>query len=118
MQIFLVQEIVTGGVELILGLHREPLGTAVLPGMGGVTAELVKDTSMRMPDSECGLSHEEALELIQELKTFPLLNGYRGRPRADIDALASAIVAFAWMATELGSRRIEAEFNVLVQEGV
>ena len=57
------------------------------------------------------LSHEEALALIRELKTFPLLDGFRGRPRADIEALASAIVAFARMATELGSRLIEAAIN-------
>ncbi|MFX1674914.1 acetate--CoA ligase family protein [Paraburkholderia sp. A2WS-5] len=110
-QAFLVQEMVTGGVELILGLHRDPLGTAVLLGMGGVTAELIKDTSMRMLDSESGLSREEALALIRELKTFPLLDGFRGRPRADIDALASAIVAFARMAAAVGSRLLEAEIN-------
>ncbi|HKR45959.1 MAG TPA: acetate--CoA ligase family protein, partial [Paraburkholderia sp.] len=90
---------------------RDPLGAAVLLGMGGVTAELIKDTSMRMIDPECGLAREEALALIRELKTFPLLDGFRGRPRADIEALASAIVAFARMATELGSRLIEAEIN-------
>ncbi|WP_434664304.1 acetate--CoA ligase family protein [Paraburkholderia sp. A3BS-1L] len=110
-QAFLVQEMVTGGVELILGLHRDPLGTAVLLGMGGVTAELIKDTSMRMLDSESGLSREEALALIRELKTFSLLDGFRGRPRADIDALASAIVAFARMAAAVGSRLLEAEIN-------
>lgn len=108
---FLVQEMVTGGVELILGLHRDPLGTAVLLGMGGVTAELIKDTSMRMVDPESGLSREEALAMIRELKTFPLLDGFRGRPRADIDALASAIVAFARMAAAAGSRLLEAEIN-------
>lgn len=110
-QAFLVQEMVTGGVELILGLHRDPLGTAVLLGMGGVTAELIKDTSMRMLDPESGLSREEALAMIRELKTFPLLDGFRGRPRADIDALASAIVAFARMAAAAGSRLLEAEIN-------
>lgn len=110
-QAFLVQEMVTGGVELILGLHRDPLGTAVLLGMGGVTSELINDTAMRMLDPESGLSYVDALELIRELRTFPLLNGFRGRPRADIDALASAIVAFARMATELGPRLVEAEIN-------
>ncbi|MEX3820676.1 acetate--CoA ligase family protein, partial [Paraburkholderia sp. BR14262] len=110
-QAFLVQEMVNGGVELILGLHRDPLGTAVLLGMGGVTAELINDTAMRLIDPQCGLSREDALALIRELKTFPLLDGFRGRPRADIDALASAIVTFSWMATQLGSRLVEAEIN-------
>lgn len=45
---FLVQEMLSGGVEIILGMHRDPLGTAILLGMGGVTAELFKDTTMRL----------------------------------------------------------------------
>jgi acyl-CoA synthetase (NDP forming) len=108
---FLVQEMVTGGTELILGLHRDPLGTALLLGMGGVTAELFKDTTMRLLSSEAPLSRDDALEMIHELKTWPLLDGYRGRPRADIDALVTAIVGFARMAVQLGGRIVEAEIN-------
>jgi acetate---CoA ligase (ADP-forming) len=108
---FLVQEMVAGGTELILGLHRDPLGTALLLGMGGVTAELFKDTTMRMLSTEAPLSRADALAMIHELKTWPLLDGYRGRPRADIDALVTAIVAFARMAVRLGGRIVEAEIN-------
>lgn len=110
---FLVQEMVTDGVELILGLHRDPLGTAVLLGMGGVTAELIGDTAMRMLDPVRGCSREEAFSLIRALKTFPLLDGFRGRKRADIDALAAAIVAFSAMAVQLGPRLAVAEINPL-----
>lgn len=112
-QAFLIQEMIGGGVELILGLHRDPLGTAVLLGMGGVTAELIKDTTMRLLDPLNGLSSNEAMAMIRELKTFPLLDGYRGQPRADIDALASAMVAFSRMAVQLGERLVEAEINPL-----
>jgi acyl-CoA synthetase (NDP forming) len=108
---FLVQERVSGGTELILGLHHDPLGTAVLLGMGGVTAELIKDTSMRLLCPKRGLTRDDALDMIRELKTYPLLDGFRGRPRADIDALVSAIVAFARMAVQLGSCLREAEIN-------
>ncbi|MFM0067134.1 acetate--CoA ligase family protein [Paraburkholderia aspalathi] len=108
---FLVQEMVAGGTELILGLHRDPLGIALLLGMGGVTAELFKDTTMRLLSTEVPLSRADALAMIHELKTWPLLDGYRGRPRADIDALVSAIVAFARMAVQLGGRIVEAEIN-------
>ncbi len=110
---FLVQEMVSGGTELILGLHRDPLGTALLLGMGGVTAELFKDTTMRLLSADAPLSRDDAMEMIHELKTWPLLNGYRGRPRADVDALVSAIVAFARMAVRLGERIVEAEINPL-----
>ena len=108
---FLVQEMVTGGTELILGMHRDPLGTAVLLGMGGVTAELFKDTTMRLLPVEGGLSREEALGMAQELKTWPLLDGFRGRPKADIEALVDTIVAFSRMAAQLGDRLVEAEIN-------
>lgn len=108
---FLVQEMVTGGTELILGLHRDPLGTAVLLGMGGVTAELFKDTTMRLLPVEGGLSREEALGMAQELKTWPLLDGFRGRPKADVEALVDTIVAFSRMAAQLGDRLVEAEIN-------
>jgi succinyl-CoA synthetase beta subunit len=108
---FLVQEMVTGGTELILGMHRDALGTAILLGMGGVTAELFKDTTMRLLPALGGLSHEEALSMAKELKTWPLLDGFRGRPKADVEALVEAVVAFSQMASQLGDHLIEAEIN-------
>ncbi|MEJ8851533.1 acetate--CoA ligase family protein [Variovorax rhizosphaerae] len=108
---FLVQEMVGGGTELILGVHHDVLGTAILLGMGGVTAELFKDTTMRLLPSQGGLSREEALGMAKDLKTWPLLDGFRGRPKADVEALASTIVAFSQMAAQLGDRLVEAEIN-------
>lgn len=108
---FLVQEMISGGTELILGMHRDPLGTAILLGMGGITAELFKDTTMRLLPQHGGLSREEALEMVRELRTWPLLDGFRGRPKADVEALVSAIVAFSQMTAQLGIRLVEAEIN-------
>lgn len=108
---FLVQEMVSGGTELILGMHRDALGTAILLGMGGVTAELFKDTTLRLLPSAGGLTREEALAMAKDLKSWPLLDGFRGRPVGDVDALVSAIVAFSQMAAQLGDRLIEAEIN-------
>ena len=110
-QRFLVQEMVSGGTELILGMHHDVLGTAILLGMGGITAELFKDTTMRLLPPQGGLSHQEALAMAKELKTWPLLDGFRGRPKADVEALVNAIVAFSQMAAQLGPRLIEAEIN-------
>lgn len=108
---FLVQEMVTGGTELILGMHRDPLGTAILLGMGGVTAELFEDTALCMLPTEGGLSREQALGMARSLKTWSLLDGFRGRPKADVDALVHAIVTFSQMVAQLGDTLIEAEIN-------
>ena len=114
-QRYLVQEMVGGGTELILGMHRDPLGTAILLGMGGVAAELFKDTTMRLLPADAnglsGLSRNEALNMAKDLKTWPLLDGFRGRPKADVEALVDAIVAFSRMAAQLGDRLVEAEIN-------
>jgi acyl-CoA synthetase (NDP forming) len=110
---FLVQEMVAGGTELILGMHRDALGTAILLGTGGVTAELLKDTTLCLLPPQGGLSREDALALARRLKTWPLLDGFRGRPKADVDALVSAIVGFSQMAGQLGERLVEAEINPL-----
>ncbi|MBR1175773.1 acetate--CoA ligase family protein [Bradyrhizobium sp. KB893862 SZCCT0404] len=108
---FLVQEMVSGGIEIILGMHRDPLGTAILLGMGGVTAELFKDTTMRLLPPEGGLSLADARAMARDLVTWPLLDGFRGRPKCDVEALAAAIVDFSRMVAQLGDRLAEAEIN-------
>lgn len=107
---FLVQELVRGGLELILGCHQDSqLGPVILLGMGGVAAELYRDTTLRLAP----VSRSEAHAMIDDLKTAPLLKGYRGRPEADIEALAGAIVAFSDMVMTLGGDLQEAEINPL-----
>ena len=112
-QRFLVQEMVAGGVEIILGMHRDVLGVAILLGMGGVTAELLQDTTLRLLPSTGGLSALTAREMVMSLKTWPLLDGYRGRPKSDVEALVKAIVAFSEMVATFGDRLLEAEINPL-----
>ena len=107
---FLVQEQIADGVEMIVGFRRDPqLGPAVLVGLGGITAELFDDTAIRL----LPITRRDAVAMIGELKTAPLLAGYRGAPPRDIAALADAILAFARMGEALGDRLIEAEINPL-----
>jgi len=110
---FIVQEMVRGGTELMLGMYKDSLGTAILLGMGGVAAELLHDTSMRMLPFKGGLSSVEALEMVKELKTWPLLNGYRGKPICDVDALVKALVTFSEMVQSLNEHLLEVEINPL-----
>lgn len=106
---FLVQQRVRG-VEMILGLHRDPqLGPAVLVGLGGVAAEVYRDTAMRLLPLRAG----EAAQMVAELKARVLLEGFRGAPVADGAALVRAIEAFAAMCLALGGRLKEAEINPL-----
>jgi acetate---CoA ligase (ADP-forming) len=112
-QRFVVQEMIHSGIELILGMHRDPLGTAILLGAGGITAEISEDNAMLLLPEQGGINEEVALRMIQGLKIWPLLNGFRGRPKADIAALSRAIVSFSEMVAQLGETLVEAEINPL-----
>ncbi|MGL6208811.1 MAG: acetate--CoA ligase family protein, partial [Paracoccaceae bacterium] len=79
---YLVEEMVTGAVaEVLLGLRRDPVyGVTLTVGMGGVTAELLADTvTLVLPVTEV-----QVLEALRGLRLWPLLDGYRRRPRADV----------------------------------
>ncbi|HEY8613368.1 MAG TPA: acetate--CoA ligase family protein, partial [Roseomonas sp.] len=107
---FLVQEMVRGGVEMILGFHRDPqLGPVLLLGMGGIAAELLQDTALRL----LPITRADAEGMVAELRTTALLRGYRGAPPADVPALLDAIIAFATMVGAGGERLLEAEINPL-----
>ena len=81
---------VTGAVaEVLLGLRRDPVyGVTLTLGMGGVTAEVLADTvTLVLPVTEA-----EVLEAARDLRLWPLLDGYRGRPKADMAAVAAMAV--------------------------
>ena len=106
-----VQQMVTGGTEMIVGVTSDPtLGPAVMVGTGGVFAEVLADTAVRpLP-----LDEADAHEMIRSLKGFALLDGARGRPPADVDALVQTIMATATLATVLGDRLVELDLNPVV----
>lgn len=105
---FLVQEMVRGGVEMILGFNRDPqLGNYLLLGAGGVTTELYQDVAIRL----LPISRAEAHNMIDEVKAGALLKGFRGKPVADVDALIDTVLAFGDMVETLGERLQEAEIN-------
>jgi acyl-CoA synthetase (NDP forming) len=92
---YLITPMLAGGVECIVGVHSDPLlGPVIMFGLGGVTVELMKDVTTRLAP----VSEDEALEMIRSVKGFPLLDGFRGRPRADVPALARAVCALSRLA--------------------
>ncbi|MDX3907054.1 MAG: acetate--CoA ligase family protein [Pigmentiphaga sp.] len=85
----LVAPMAAPGVEMILGVQRDPVfGPVVLVGLGGIYVEVFDDVALRIAP----VDERTARQMIRELKAFPLLAGARGRPRADLDALVDAIV--------------------------
>ena len=87
----LVQEMVSGGVEMILGMAQSELGPLVMLGMGGVFVELLKDVAVRIAP----LSRAEVLSMLSQIRSAKLLNGYRGAPPSDVDALVEMVVKFS-----------------------
>ena len=108
---FLVQELIEGGVEMILGVHRDPqLGPIILLGMGGVAVDLFNDLAIRL----LPIGRGDAEAMIGELKTSRLLSGFRGTKPYDVAALVDAILCMAAMGDALADRLVEAEINPLV----
>ncbi|UIY28952.1 acetate--CoA ligase family protein [Neorhizobium galegae] len=94
-----VQEMVTGGIEALVGLIRhEPFGFGLVVGIGGVLVELVKDTAFDLLPID--LARADAM--IGETKLASLLEGYRGAPKADRRALAELLVQVSDFAARYG----------------
>ena len=107
----LVQPMESGVGEIILGYRLDPqMGPMVMVGMGGTLAELYQDVTLRMAP----VSVAEAAEMIAELKGIAALQGFRGRPAGDLDALAEAIARISALANLSDAHIIEAEINPLI----
>ena len=95
---FVVQRMAPKGVEMLVGVVHDPqFGPVVACGAGGVQVELLRDVSVRLTP----LSLEDASEMIHSLKTFPLLNGFRGSPIYDVSALEEGLLRVSAMVDDL-----------------
>jgi acyl-CoA synthetase (NDP forming) len=89
MQGVMLQEMVPGGVEVIVGLTQDPsFGPLLMFGLGGIQVELIKDVAFRIHP----LTDVDAREIVQAVKGYPLLTGYRGSPPADVPALEQLLL--------------------------
>jgi acetate---CoA ligase (ADP-forming) len=92
---FLVQELVEGGVEMLVGVVCDPVfGPVVACGAGGTTAELLKDVAVRVTP----LTRSDPGDMLRSLASFPLLEGYRGAPKTDVGALEDLVRRVAALA--------------------
>ena len=107
----LVSEMVSDGVETLVGVvDDEVFGPVVACGMGGVLAEVLRDVTYRVAPFD----EQVARDMIRELRSWPVFQGVRGKPPADVEALAQALVKvshFAWASRETVS---EVDINPLL----
>lgn len=88
----LVAPMVGGGTEAILGVSRDPVfGPVVMFGLGGIFVEVLKDVAFRVAPFD----EAEARKMIREIRGYPVLQGVRGQPPADEDALAQALASLS-----------------------
>jgi acetyl coenzyme A synthetase (ADP forming)-like protein len=107
---FLVQEMAEPGVEMLVGAVVDPtFGPVVAVAAGGTAVELLGDSSVRLGP----LTEPDAHDAIRKLRTFPLLDGYRGAPKADVPALERALLAISAL-TEAHHEVVEVECNPFI----
>ena len=107
----LVQSMVSGGTEMIVGITTDPqFGSVIALGAGGVLVELIEDVVLRLPP----LTSQQALAMIRETRAWRLLLGYRDRPPGDVAALARLLANVSRLATEERGRLAELDLNPVI----
>ena len=91
---FIVQAMIEGGVEILVGVVDDAVfGPVLACGAGGAQAELLKDVAVRI----CPITRDDAGRMLRSLATFPLLTGFRGGPEADLDAIQELLLRMSAM---------------------
>lgn len=94
----LVQPMISGGVELMVGVSQDPLfGPLIGFGLGGIHVEILRDVCFRVTP----ITDRDAAEMVRSIKGFPLLEGYRGHPPADIAAIEELLLRVARLVEEV-----------------
>jgi acyl-CoA synthetase (NDP forming) len=107
----LVQEMVSPGREVIIGVIQDPqFGPMVMFGLGGVFVEVLKDFSLR----HAPLKEKDAWEMVREIKGYKILEGVRGEKRSDQEAIVRGLMAISQMAVDLKGAFSEIDINPLV----
>lgn len=106
-----VQEMITGGRELIVGMNNDPqFGSAVVVGLGGIFVEIMQDSALRIPP----LTPDDARAMLASLKGYPLLAGARGLAHLDVEAVVATLCAFSQLCLDVEGEVAEIDINPLV----
>jgi acetyltransferase len=104
----LIAQQISDGIELVLGLNRDPeMGPVILFGAGGVELELHRDVALAAPP----LDEQAALALIARTRVAKLIGGYRGKPALDRKALVKALIGLSQLAMDAGARLQSVDVN-------
>lgn len=107
----LVQEMVRGDAELIVGARRDPqFGPIVLVGFGGIFVEVLEDVQLALAP----VSPEDAQQMLRRLRLWPILAGARGRAKLDVAKVADVICRLSWLAIDLGESLVDMEVNPIL----
>ena len=107
----LVQEMAGDGLEIIVGTTRDPVfGHVVMFGLGGIFVEALKDISLRVAP----VSRGDAKEMIREIRGYSMLQGMRGRPPVDFQALTDVILRVSKLVSDYGDAIEELDINPLL----
>ena len=107
----LVQEMIQGGSEVMIGMSQDPqFGPTIVFGLGGIFVEILKDLSLRVAP----LSPADAEQMVKEIKGYPILQGVRGRKRADIEAVVDALQGISRLAQDYKDTISEIDINPLI----
>jgi acetyltransferase len=107
----LVQEMVYGGTEAMVGMVVDKqFGPCLVFGLGGIFIEVLKDISMRVAPVGKG----DALEMIEEIRGFQILNGFRGKPRADVEKIIGVLTKLSNLSMDLRETIKEIDINPLM----
>jgi acetyltransferase len=110
---FLIQKMADEGVECFVGGRQDPVfGPIVIAGLGGVFLEIFKDTAIRLAP----ITKSEAMDMLKNLKAYPVLQGARGKMKADIEAFADVICRVSQLLSTV-TEVVEIDLNpVIVHE--
>lgn len=106
-----VQQMLPEGIEVIVGVTNDPaFGPVIMFGLGGVFVEIFQDISFRVAP----INRNDAMEMIEEIKSYKMLKGARGKPPVDVDAIAEVLLSVSDLVTDYKDDINELDINPLI----
>lgn len=104
----LIEKMLEPSTEVIVGVTRDPtFGPALMFGLGGIFVELLKDVSFRIAP----ITEHDAKEMIHEIKALPMLQGFRGGPKVNLENIVSTLLKISKLSTDFIDDILEIDLN-------